>query len=252
MHGQATEFVTDRRYVHHTQALAARGPELPRPDSRPARMTRALVASLIALLAVAGCSLFAGSLPAPAESPEPAVPIACFGLEEPDCTAALEAAATKVKPGDVVVYAEVGPFGCAAGEGCANTLAARPQGVAVLELANGDPLNMGMNVAPDGTITVVPDTFSFVAVPPSSVAGQLANGPVPYSLGHCGLSSGIDVDGSWWDPIGFVDADHPALVNAADGTFTPHDANHATFTADGGFEVTLARRVGEKHLPMCM
>ncbi len=157
-----------------------------------------------------------------------------------------------MKPGDVVVYAEVGPFGCAVGDGCANTLAARPQGVAVLELANGEPLNMGMNVAPDGTISVVPDSFSYVSVPPSSVAGRLAIGPVPYTLGHCGLSNGIDIDGSWWDPVGFVDIDGNDVVNASEGIFTATDQNHATFSTAGGLNMNLVRRVGEKHLPMCM
>jgi hypothetical protein len=64
--------------------------------------------------------------------------------------------------------------------------------------------------------------------------------------------SGIDIDGSWWDPVGFVDVDHPDAINAANGTFTPHDPNHATFVSDGGFEVSLVRRVGEKQLPGCM
>ena len=215
-------------------------------------MPRALVASMIALLAVAGCSLFAGSLPAPAESPEPAVPYACIGLEDAHCRMVLDAALAELAPNDVLVYAEVGPFGCQVEPPCPNTLEARPLGVANLERANGDSINFGITARPNGTIEAMQDDFPEVAVAPSSAAGQLAGGPIPFSLGHCGLWSGIDVDGSWWDPIGFVDADHPAVINAADGTFTPHDTNHATFTADGGLEVTLVRRVGEKHLPMCM
>ena len=39
--------------------------------------------------------------------------------------------------------------------------------------------------------------------------GPTSQGPVtagarPFSLGHCGLWSGIDVGGSWWDPVGQV------------------------------------------------
>ena len=64
--------------------------------------------------------------------------------------------------------------------------------------------------------------------------------------------SGVDVDGSWWDPVGFVDIDHGDAINAASGTFTPVDANHARFTTDDGFSVYLVRRFGNKHLPMCM
>lgn len=213
-------------------------------------MARAVVVTLIALLAVSGCAAAAGPS-APGESPEPTVPVACLGLEDSHCRAVLEASLAELASNDVLVYAEVGPFGCPADVGCANTLTARPSGVVTLERANAESINLGVTAAPDGTITTMRDDFPEVSVAPSTVAGNLA-GPVPYSLGHCGLWSGIDVDGSWWDPIGFVNVDHSAAINAADGTFTPHDANHATFTADGGFEVTLVRRVGEKHLPMCM
>ena len=58
--------------------------------------------------------------------------------------------------------------------------------------------------------------FFGIAVAPSSTAGQLATDPIPYSLGHCGLMSGVDVDGSWWDPVGFVDIDHSDAINCGE------------------------------------
>ncbi len=76
-------------------------------------------------------------------------------------------------------------------------------------------------------------------------------GPRPFSLGHCGLWSGIDVGGSWWDPVGGVDGDHPDAINAADGTMAIIDPEHAIFTSKGGLTVQLLRRDGEKYLPMC-
>ena len=214
-------------------------------------MRRALV-GLIALLALAGCSPSAGSSPISSAAPGPGVPYACLGLEDAHCLAVLDAAMAKLAPNDALVYAEIGPFACPNADSCPNTLDARPLGVANLERANGDTVNFGISAKPDGTIDAMADDFPEVSLPPSSAAGQLAGGPIPYSLGHCGLGSGIDVDGSWWDPTGFVDIDHGDAINAADGTFTPHDPNHATFVSDGGFEVNLVRRVGEKHLPMCM
>ncbi len=217
-------------------------------------MTRVLV-GLIALLALlaAACSSAAGGSPAASAGEGPTIPIACLGLEEPDCTRAFDAAAGGLAPDDEVIYAEVGPFGCPNEAGCPNTLAFRPSGQVVFERSNGEPVLISISAAADdGTIATSPGEFFGVAVAPSSTAGQLAAEPIPYSLGHCGLMSGVDVDGSWWDPVGFVDIDHPDAINAANGTFAPSDPNHATFTSDGGFSGQLVRRVGEKHLPMCM
>jgi hypothetical protein len=215
-------------------------------------MTRVLV-GLIALLTYTGCAGAGASSAVPSEGATgPGLPYACIGLEDAHCLAVLEAARSQLASEDVLVYAEIGPFGCPVEPPCPNTLEARPQGVANLERANGDTVNFGITARPDGTIEAMQDDFPEVAAAPASAAGQLANGPIPFTLGHCGLWSGIDVDGSWWDPIGFVDGDDSAFVNATDGTFTPHDTNHATFQSDAGFEVTLVRRVGDKHLPMCM
>jgi hypothetical protein len=212
-------------------------------------MSRSLVIGLIALVAATGCSSAAGSSPEPSG---PAVPYACLGLAEPDCTRAFEAAKSDLAPADDIVYAEVGPFGCPTGEGCPNTLAGRPSGQVVFERSNGEPVAISATAAADGTIATAPGEWFGVAVAPSSTAGQLGGEPIPYGLGHCGLGSGVDVDGSWWDPVGFVNIDHGDSINAAAGTFAPSDPNHATFTSDAGFAVSLVRRVGEKHLPMCM
>jgi hypothetical protein len=214
-------------------------------------MTRVVFVALLALGAAA-CSSAAGGSPAATAGEAPTIPITCLGLEEPDCGRTFEAASADLDSDEAVVYAEVGPFGCPQAEGCPNTLAARPSGQVVFERSNGEPVAIAVNAAADGSITTAPGEWFTVAVAPSSTAGELSGQPITYSLGHCGLGSGIDVDGSWWDPVGFVDIDHGDAINAASGTLTPHDANHATFTSDAGFTVTLVRRVGEKHLPMCM
>ena len=214
-------------------------------------MRRVFALSVLAAIA-AGCSAIAGATPDPSEAEGPGVPMACFGLQQPDCARAFEAAVLTLDPGAQVVYAEVGPFGCPNEAGCPNSLAARPSGQVVFEIANGDPVAIAVRAAADDTLTAGPGESFTVAVSPTSVAGQLTGEPIPYALGHCGVNSGIDVDGSWWDPVGFVDIDHGDSINAASGTFAPIDSNHATFTSDGGFSVTVVRRVGDKHLPMCM
>jgi hypothetical protein len=211
-------------------------------------MAPARFVAFVALIA-AGCAASAGASPEPSQ---PAVPYACLGLELHDCTVAFEAAANDLSPGDEIIYAEVGPFGCPNGEGCPNTLVARPSGQVVFERSNGEPIAINVTAAADGAITTAPGEWFTVSVAPSSTAGQLGADPIPYSLGHCGLGSGIDVDGSWWDPVGFIHIDHGDAINAASGTFAPAGPNHATFTSDGGFSVNVVRRVGDKHLALCM
>ena len=217
-------------------------------------MARALVVTLIALLTLvaAACSSAAGGSPDASAGEGPGIPIACLGLQQPDCTRAFDFATGGHAPDDDVIYAEVGPFGCPNEAGCPNTLAFRPSGQVVFERSNGEPVVISIAPADDGTVATSPGEFFGVALPPSSTAGQLGAEPIPYSLGHCGLMSGVDVDGSWWDPVGFVDIDHGDAINAASGMFAPVDANHASFTTDDGFSVYLVRRFGNKHLPMCM
>ena len=249
VHVQATEFVAESPSCA-PHAIGSDAAELPRPDPRPADMPRVFV-GLIGLF-VAACSAAGGS-PAASAGEGPSIPVACLGLEEPDCTRAFDAAVGELAPDNGVTYAEVGPFSCPNQAGCPNTLAFRPSGQVVLERSNGEPVLISLNAAADdGTMTTSPGEFFGVAIAPSSTAGQLGADAIPYSLGHCGLMSGVDVDGSWWDPVGFVNIDHSDAINSANGTFAPSDPNHATFTSDGGLSVNVVRRVGEKYLPGCM
>jgi len=81
--------------------------------------------------------------------------------------------------------------------------------------------------------------------PPLPAAAQ------PFELGHCGLWSGIDLGGSWWDPVGFVDSDHGDSINAAAGTIVLIGPDRAMFTSQGGLAVQLVHHPGQKYLPLC-
>ncbi len=154
-------------------------------------------------------------------------------------------------PGGVApAYIQVGPFGCAAGEGCVTSLVERPQGDITLEAGVGALAYHVTATAGGASLDLVQQDAFGVRLGPSS-RPPLTAGARPFSLGHCGLWSGIDVGGSWWDPIGPVDGDHPDAINAADGTLTVTDPDHATFVSRGGFSVELIRRDGEKYLPLC-
>ncbi|MFP5342748.1 MAG: hypothetical protein ACLGIJ_07490, partial [Candidatus Limnocylindria bacterium] len=74
----------------------------------------------------------------------------------------------------------------------------------------------------------------------------------PFQLGHCGMFSGVDVDGSYWDPIGPISFTSGEAVNETPGILTITGPDRATFTAPGGFTVQLVRHDGPKFLPFCM
>jgi hypothetical protein len=188
----------------------------------------------------------------PAALLDPATPTACLGLGAQDCERARALATTELTGADPKpIYVQVGPFGCTDVERCPTTLAARPEGDVVVEFGGGQGVNVHLKVAPDGDFEATRDQGMGVAVEANSASG-LPAGPIPFTLGHCGIFSGIDLDGAWWDPVGPVPMDGGEAVNATEGVITVRDPTHGSFVAPSGFAVQLQRRAGAKLLPMCM
>jgi hypothetical protein len=178
------------------------------------------------------------------------VPTACYGLGEQDCRRVSAHVATLLPVADrSVPYIQVGPFGCLDGQRCATTLAARPEGDVTFESAGGAARSFHVKVT-DGILDAVRQEAFGISLPPTSLP-PVPGARQPFTLGHCGLWSGVDVGGSWWDPVGFVDADHGDSINAAEGTIAFIDPDHAVFTSSAGLIVQLLRRDGDKFLPMC-
>jgi hypothetical protein len=79
-----------------------------------------------------------------------------------------------------------------------------------------------------------------------------------FSLGHCGLHSPIDVDGSFWDPIDGLTAggaplelgSDPEMINATAGFFVVI-GDEARFRTETGSVVRLERHDGPKEFPGC-
>ena len=165
---------------------------------------------------------------APSVAPEPTtsastggaaldgVPTGCYGLDEVDCRPVRDHVATLLTAADPPVrYIQIGPFGCPAAQGCPTTLDARPEGDVTLESGGAA---IGFHVKSNGgALEAVRQEVFGVSLPPTTTP-PLPAGPQPFALGHCGLWSGVDLGGSWWDPIGVVDSDHGDSINAAEGT----------------------------------
>jgi hypothetical protein len=243
------------------------------PHRPPVRRFLRVPLLAICPLLIAACVAGDGSAPPPAISstgpgvtaepsgqPEPTpgstdgaalagVPTGCYGLGEVDCRLVREHVATLLTAVDPPVrYIQIGPFGCPGGQGCATTLDARPEGDVTLESDGGAS---GFHVKSNGGVLEATRQEVFgVSLPPTS-RPPLPAGIQAFALGHCGLWSGVDVGGSWWDPIGVVDSDHGDSINAAEGTIILVGPDQARFTSKGGLAVQLVRHAGAKFLPLC-
>jgi hypothetical protein len=200
----------------------------------------------------------APSSESPAASPggggalDPAVPTACIDLDEAACATARDLAAAELAAGDPsVVYVQVGPFGCSLEAGCPPDLTARPEGDVTLEFDDGTAAMVHLIVGADGTGVAERQPAAGIAVDPVSPAVGAA-GESAFTLGHCGIFSGFDFDGAYWDPVGPLTTDSGHAINETAGVLTVADADHATFATPDGFSVDLQRRDGPKFLPFCM
>jgi len=195
-------------------------------------------------------------MPEPTATPEPTpstepIPTACLSLGDVPCERAAGLARQVLLETDPpVVYVQAGPFACREGTGCPTTLVARPEGDVTIEFADGTAILVHIDDEAGAGQQTRGDAMG-ILVEPSSPVGWPA-GPQPFTLGHCGIFSGIDVDGSWWDPVGPVDMDSGDAVHATEGVLNLTDPTHGTFTAPSGFAVQLQRRDGAKVLPPCM
>jgi hypothetical protein len=99
-------------------------------------------------------------------------------------------------------------------------------------------------------------------VEPSSEPGLALGEPVPFDLGHCGLYSPVDVDGSLWEPVGGTDAqggpiDSDAevgdLINATRGEVMLVAQDRLDYRASRSGVVVVFRRLeGSRGYPACM
>jgi hypothetical protein len=238
---------------------SALGSSAPAATTLPAGSEAPATSGAPAATASGAPAATASDAPASASSPvpegaaiPPGTPTGCVGLGPEDCERARAFAATVLEPGDpAVVYVQVGPFGCLEGERCPTNLLTRPQGDVTIEFGGGSGINVHLTVAPDGSFQAERQEAMGIAVPPASPPDGIA-GPREFTLGHCGVFSGIDVDGSYWDLVGPISFDSGEAINATTGILNLTDPNHGTFSAPGGFSVQLIRHVGPKLLPMCM
>jgi hypothetical protein len=131
--------------------------------------------------------------------------------------------------------------------------------------AEGSP--SGFEGVPISNPRDLPVTDDFVVVRPGANGGSLlraVSGPIGeavayrFSLGHCGLLSPIDVDGSFWDPLdgtgptgAELDLDSDGeMINATGGVIVVI-GDEMRFRTDSGSVVRFERHPGDKEYPGC-
>ncbi|HET9345584.1 MAG TPA: hypothetical protein VFO05_07775 [Candidatus Limnocylindrales bacterium] len=209
------------------------------------RRGRHLVAAVLAAITVA-CG------PAPDLAPEPTPGVerlACLSVPADQCGRLAAGAAGRLGGEVIVVSTMVGSW-CDA-DPCPPGLPPRTNGNVFLEVDG--PLRIvrvDLQAEPTGEVRFAEPVLETSAlITPTSP--RVGPGPVQFDLGHCGLHSPVDFDGSLWDPIGEIDGDAPDAINAAAGQIVLLGPQRARFRSDGGFTVDLARRDGPKAYPLC-
>ena len=209
------------------------------------------VALAIAAL-LSGCGITSTPAPTSADvSVVEGVVIGCIGFEQMECEAVALQILRAVPPERGAPFSmALQLYECRNPGACAKSLRAR-DGQATIEYANGgEPIMLGLSGPPaPARLQPIDAAWSGLQQPRSErVDGR---GPFDLELGHCGLTWQVDFDGSFWVPVGQVDGDHPALINADTGLILLVGPNLAVYSNSSGFTVGLQRFPGPKHVFLC-
>jgi hypothetical protein len=189
----------------------------------------------------------------PSAAPLPLFAPACVSIPTGtgECKRVGDAAVARLDVPGTVLYVQVQAYGCEAAGPCPPGFGARRRGDVTIEL--GEPAGLRrfpVLIDDAGQIQIGQgeEVPSALIDPASEQSRRLEN---PSSLGHCGIYSPIDVDGSLWDPIADIDGDRPEAINAAAGTILILAPRAGRFVTASGFRVDLVRRPGAKSYSLC-
>jgi hypothetical protein len=139
----------------------------------------------------------------------------------------------------------------------------------VASMAPGSPAPSPTSAIPPGTdhlplpvdVTAIPPDVPTVSISPASEPGLVVGTPIQMSLGHCGLWSPVDLDGSLWQAVGGSDAaggpidgddEIGELINATPGSFVLLTTATAELHTTGGLVLAFVRAPGALDFPLCM
>ena len=186
----------------------------------------------------------------PSELTNPQGPaIACLGVQLDQCRVLADVALGALPGHPPVSYTEVGPPSCVAAP-CPEALLPGNRLIVTIQFTGAAPRLVTIDAAADGFQASDGGEAGLIELAPESAPAR-APGPRPFALGHCGIGSPIDLDGSFWDPAGRIDFQADEAINAADGTLVLTSQDTAHFSTANGFEIDLVRHPGSKYFPGC-
>ncbi len=125
------------------------------------------------------------------------------------------------------------------------------------EISRGDPTAPPPLPIPANLSGIPGATDVTALVEPHSPAGELREGDTraTFQLGHCGLSSPIDIDGSLWDPIssyGLLTGEHKGeLINSTPTSVFLDDPDTLVMRTPAGALIVLQRHHGPRRYFLC-
>jgi hypothetical protein len=213
-------------------------------------MARLAVALGAFLLSACGPT---STTPPPTNDPASAgIVIGCASIENAECQFVVKQIVAGLPAARGRPFAiEITLFGCDDPAACPRTLAVRT-GMAVVEYADGgQPIQLSLTGPPQQPLISIEanSAWSGLIQPSSERVGRL--GPVPFEVGHCGLSHMVDFDGSFWVPVGQIDGDASGFINSESGKIRLIGPNLADYAGTDGFSAKLARFPGAKRFWLC-
>lgn len=203
-------------------------------------------ASLLILAAAIVAACGATTPSAEPSTPSSRMPVACSGLLVAQCEQALAAVAVNL-PGVTPSYVAISRKFC---DGpCPGSDRGVWLGGLWVEFGDGRK-SLNVHIEVDGA-TVSWESIESAIVEVSPRSPSLSAPTTEFTLGHCGLGSGIDVDGSFWDPVGMIDPRSLDLINSANARFTLNSPDTAILVTEGGAVLQLVRHSGSKYFFLC-
>jgi hypothetical protein len=201
-----------------------------------------------AVVILAACGTVPESPGPSAVGPGPIV--ACMSLPAAECEPLARDVLNVVsQEAPQIVRIEVGPVEKAA-QPQQRSLVGAESVVIVLEFAQTSPARLEIDPRTRPPVVLRTQPSQIEPSAPMSAPNRDA-GMQPLLLGTCGLASGIDFDGSWWDAIGEIDAYAPESSGPARGAITLMTESTAMFETESGFRINLVRHNGPKWVRGC-
>jgi hypothetical protein len=177
------------------------------------------------------------------------VVLGCISIEAAECAFVSERVVAAA-PGERQAFSVLIVLFDCQNAACPRSLAAR-EGYADVEYPDGgEPVRFALGGPPNAP-QIAAQQMLWSGLQFAKSPRAAGPGPIPFDLGHCGLTWRVDFDGSFWVPVGQVLGDQPGIINQERGRMALLGPNLAQYIGPTGLTARLARFPGPKHVWLC-